>query len=288
MKRKGPILLATDFGPASRGATAQALRLARARSAELLVAHAVEIPSPDPHGAWLEGAREMEAHAERSLARLAAVMRRAGATVRTQQFIGRPGTMIVRLAEKVKPQLLVVGTQRLRGVRRFLLGSVAERVLRHAPCPVLVATSGSRTPFKRILHATDFSTRSDAALEEAIAIARADGSTVTLLNVLDERAVDAIAMAAMPTLAAGRFSRTVHKESLERLQSLARRHRLRPRVTAVWATDAASAIASQAVRERADLIAIGTQGRTGIAGFLIGNTAERIARQLPCSLLCVR
>jgi universal stress protein E len=288
VKRKGPILLATDFGPASRGATAQALRLALARSAELLVAHAVEIPAPDPHGAWLEGAREMEARADSQLARLAAALERGGARVRVQRLVGRPGTLIVRLAERAKPQLVVVGTRRLRGVRRFVIGSVAERILRHAPSPVLVATPSSRGRFRRIVHATDFSPRSDAALAEAMSIARADGATVTLMHVLDERTVNALQMASVPTFTAGRFARAARRDATDRLRSLAQRHRIRPRLTATWAEDVAAEIAAEASRQRADLVALGTQGRTGIAGFLIGNTAERFTRQLPCSLLCVR
>lgn len=288
MKRGRSIALATDFGPPSRGATAQAARLARARGVELTVAHVVEIPVPDPYGASLEGAREMEARAARGLERLVATLRRQGVAARPQVLLGRPGTTLVRYCETAKPWLLVVGTRRLRGWKHLFLGSVAERCLRHAPCPVLVAAPGSRRPFRRILHATDFSPHSEAALDLAVAIAKQDHASLALLHVLDARAVEAIAIAGEPTLAAGRFSRTLFREARDRLAGIARRHRIRHRATVVWGTSPSDAILAQAKSERIDLIVLGSQGRTGLAGFLIGNTAERVGRSLACSLLCTR
>ena len=134
------ILVATDFSHDANRALTMAAELARALSARLTIFHVVQMPTyaffgggtfvPSP-----ELTAEIMSDARRWLA--AAKERLSGLKVETVCFDGDPASLIVRWAEEHKPDLIVLGTHGRRGLRRLILGSVAEHVLRSASCPVL-------------------------------------------------------------------------------------------------------------------------------------------------------
>ncbi|ABS27289.1 universal stress protein [Anaeromyxobacter sp. Fw109-5] len=136
------ILCAVDFSEGARQALADAADLARRHGAELTLLHVWEAPHavatmavvawPVPTGAEAE---ELAAELERWKQE---AERLAGTRVRIAFGHGAPGAAIVRMAEAGRFDVVVVGTRR-HGLARALLGSVAEHVVRHAPCPVLVA-----------------------------------------------------------------------------------------------------------------------------------------------------
>jgi nucleotide-binding universal stress UspA family protein len=130
------ILLATDLSPASAGASAQALDLAHDLGADVLVMSAI-----DPAAVADTIARRVDhLRLERELAAQDVVARgRArGVQVRFLIWDGSPGEAIVEVAESEQVDMVVVGSHGRGPVGRFLVGSVSEYVVRHAPCPVLV------------------------------------------------------------------------------------------------------------------------------------------------------
>jgi nucleotide-binding universal stress UspA family protein len=132
------ILLATDLSAASDVATAHAVELARDLQAELIVVSVID-PSthqPDPALARLDQRR-----AARELAAQELVVsgRRAGVSVQFLVWEGEPGPAIVEAAEAEEVDLVVVGSHGRNRVERMVLGSVSDHVVRHAPCPVLIA-----------------------------------------------------------------------------------------------------------------------------------------------------
>lgn len=136
------ICCAIDFSDASRFAMEEACDVARRFRAELLLVHVHEPPPPSGMGMLtaLEGAAELVAvDLERSLAAWRAeAARRSGAAVRSAVRVGSPATEILKLARDEAVDLLVLATHGRRGLAHLVLGSVAERVLREAPCPVLI------------------------------------------------------------------------------------------------------------------------------------------------------
>ena len=137
------ILHATDFSPASRPALRMALGLARRERAALLLLHVLTPPSPfaPPGGripssylALIDAARR---EARRRLAALLEESRAAGARVRARLVAGGPAAEILKVARGWRPDLIVIGTHGRGGVRHFLMGSVAEHVVRRASQPVL-------------------------------------------------------------------------------------------------------------------------------------------------------
>jgi nucleotide-binding universal stress UspA family protein len=137
------ILCALDFSSGSRPALQMAIRLAHERHAELVVMHVWYVPQtglgdlPFPRGI----AERIAGEAMQSLDAAVAEARAAGLTAATCQLVqGVPGWMIVDAVNRDRAiDLVVVGTHGRTGLARALIGSVAEYVVRHAPCAVLVA-----------------------------------------------------------------------------------------------------------------------------------------------------
>jgi nucleotide-binding universal stress UspA family protein len=134
------ILLATDLSSASAGATDQALELTRALHADLLVVSVIDSASPLATGPL---PRMDQRRAARELAAQALVVkgRRIGVSVSFLVWEGEPGPAIVEAAGSEAVDLIVVGTRGRNRVERFVLGSVSDHVVRHAPCPVLIVRS---------------------------------------------------------------------------------------------------------------------------------------------------
>jgi nucleotide-binding universal stress UspA family protein len=141
------ILVPTDFSETSEAAYTIAIELAQRFSAEILLLHVHHVPaymfpdgvaplSPD---LFDEVERSLAAELERQAGRA----RAAGCTVKTRSRLGVAHAEILREAEESHIDLVVMGTHGRTGLPHVLLGSVAEKVLRRAPCPVL--TVGPRT-----------------------------------------------------------------------------------------------------------------------------------------------
>jgi nucleotide-binding universal stress UspA family protein len=135
------ILVATDFSDTADRALDYALALATALGGEVILVHAYEIPVyAFPDGAFLATTEISERLAEAARTALdAAIAARAGAKVAIRGVLrtGTPWTEIEAVAKEEKADLVVVGTHGRKGIARALLGSVAEKVVRTAPCPVL-------------------------------------------------------------------------------------------------------------------------------------------------------
>jgi nucleotide-binding universal stress UspA family protein len=136
------ILCATDFSEEGQAAEARALELARALGAELVYVH-VNVETPlygEAAFAMADVERVYEAQrrwAEDTLRARAAAAEKAGVRPRAVLRVGVPFEQIVAAAGEEAADMIVIGTHGRSGINRLLMGSVAERVVRLAPCPVL-------------------------------------------------------------------------------------------------------------------------------------------------------
>ena len=135
------ILVAVDFSEPSDRALEAAIQLARSLGARLHVVHSFELPIPavSPYEvaipvAYLEETRNA---ASERLAAAVAAAREAGVETGSQMGEGPAASAIVDAAQEVSADLIVVGTHGHTGLKHLVLGSVAERTVRHAPCSVL-------------------------------------------------------------------------------------------------------------------------------------------------------
>lgn len=149
MSRIRRILAATDFSKTSGKALSEAIDLAKVTGATLTVVHAYVplVPLvPEQYieaGTWDRIDSETRRWAERQLVKLAERARKSGVRASSLLVVGDPSRQIVRTARAIRADLIVVGTHGRRGLTKFFLGSVAERVVATAACPVMTIRGAS-------------------------------------------------------------------------------------------------------------------------------------------------
>lgn len=284
------ILCAIDFSDFSRGTVTHAVALARVFNAELRALFVFPVAvSPKPGvslPAGLDGidpgVRSVVAHDLTEVFRLA---RAAGNHVQVCLTAGDPVAEILKAAHELPADVIVMGTHGRSGVKRWVLGSVADQVLRDAPCPVLTcsppgdertASGAKRTA--TILCAVDLSASSPGTVEYALLLARQMAAPLTLLHVV------APAGEAIPYGMAG-ASRVA--EARKRLHELVPEE-ARTRIETVVVTGTPyREILRTADEQKAGLIVVGNRGRHVPGRALFGSTADHVARGAACTVLTI-
>jgi len=239
---------------------------------------------------------EVAAWALQELAKLA--RREAGGEKQVTNVVrmGKPFHEITTEAGKNKADLIVIATHGYTGVEHLLVGSTAERVVRHAPCPVLTVPArtpprrpGKTHPFKikKILVPIDLSDLSKAALPWATLLAAQFKSKLVLLHVEEKLPIDYLL---------GRELRShtmvpLMKQAEAELEHLAGEQRKTTGANiSVVVRDGKpfQEICHAAKALGADLIVLTTHGHTGLKHVRLGSTAERVVRHAQCPVLVVR
>lgn len=297
------ILVPIDFSPESLRALDYADLLRRAFGGTLHLVHVHDVDSnyAVPSVLLLPpviSVDEIDRHYQNQLKQLAA---KHSAQVHVK--IGRAFDQICRLADDLEAQLIVISTHGNTGWKRLLLGSTAERVVRHAACPVLVVRRRERdfaalkptgqddrtnAARMKILVPVDFSARAREALRYALFFARAWQAELTILHAVQMQPV-----IAADHLAA--YNRTPSLAAIERAARAQMRSLLGgldftgvPYKTVIQVGNPAQQINQYAEDHGSDLIITATQGQTGLAHVLIGSVAEHVVRHAHCPVLVVR
>ena len=211
-----------------------------------------------------------------------------------------PGKLFVEITREVlqsKIDLLMVPTIAKRTLRRPLFGSLEMHLIRKCPCPVWLIKPTRRKKYRRIMAAVDVyenpesTSLSSRIMEIGASLARMEGSELHVVHAWE--------LFGERTLAGrGGLSRSdveslagkVRAEHLDRVTGLVNKYA--PEISSerihFLKGDAASIILQVAKREKIELIVMGTVGRTGLTGFLIGNTAETVLQQVDSSVLAVK
>ena len=209
--------------------------------------------------------------------------------VQEQTENGSPPDVIVTYAEEHDIDLIVAGTHGRRGLQRLLIGSVAEEVLRTAPCPVLTVRGEEDVApawaVRNVLVPIDFSEASMGALRHAKELALTYGAQITLLHAVEE-VVYPSAYGIEPTNLPGP---QVIDRVEQNLADLARTEIGYEHVVVhVNVGYAPSTILDYAEGNEVDLIVIATHGRTGLERMLLGSVAERVVRRAPAPVFVVK
>ena len=201
---------------------------------------------------------------------------------------GGPAEAIVAAARRAAVDLIVMASHGYKGLRRWMLGSVTEKVLQNAPCPVLVVRGTPR--FKHMLVTLDGSALSEQAIRPALATAAAFHSGVTLLRVIPLPA--AAEMNELDRLEAG-MGQHLFDGQIAEMQAYLGRAAAEHGVTqatfkvVVPAADAAEAIALYARAHSLDLVVMATHGRSGLRRWAFGSVTDQVLHSVDCSLLVV-
>lgn len=202
---------------------------------------------------------------------------------------GDPAGAIVDTARQHRADLIAMSSHGYSGLTRWILGSVAERVLREADCPVLVVRSAE--PIKHMLVTLDGSTISAHVLAPALDVAQALGATVTLLRVVPElSAGDMHDLDEYEAGLGGRLAQEYQEDANHYLEGHAQAF-VRGGLDVQCAVRAGSAanVILKLVEEKAiDVVAMATHGRTGLRRWIYGSVTEKVLHSAACSMLVVR
>ncbi len=285
------ILVPIDFSPASLFPVQWAKFIARRTNASVSFVHVHTFVHP-LGTAFIPPVIDSEAEIEERLYRdLQAVARRQKVSKASFQIrAGRPFAEICRLAGEIQADLIALSSHGRTGWERAFLGSTTERVIRHAPCPVLVARplrASRKEEFKlqKILVPVDFSDCSARGLNYAIGLAQLFGTELALLHVVRHRHdLPPILVRSYGKLS--RWAREVAEAHMADLLGETDFGGVKF-TTAIKTGSAARKVCRYALKISADLIVTSTHGRTGLAHVLIGSTAEQIVRYAKSPVLVV-
>jgi nucleotide-binding universal stress UspA family protein len=294
------ILYPTDMSEASRPALDYAVAVARSYGARLTVLHAVPPFEPLVVPTALTEASNPVVYPP-SMDDVCNEMRRfaqegtlAGIDVHFVAHAGDPSRVVVEQAVSDSADLIVIGTHGRSGFDRLLSGSVAEKVLRRAPCPVLTIPPHARAVgagagvFARILCAVDFSSSSQQALGFALALASQASGAVTVATALEWLAEEEPRVNTHFNVS--EYRQHLLEDARARLGELVRS--AQP-PTAVHTDDVVTLgrahreVLRLATEQACDLIVMGAQGRGGVGLALFGSTTQQVVRGASCPVLVV-
>ena len=251
------IVLATDGSAFAESAEHVAATLARATKAkELLIVHTYARPD----------------RAQGAVERAEAAGRAEGLEPEVVLRDGAPAEDIVEVADVREADLIVLGSRGL-SLGAQIIGSVAAKVSRHAPCDVLLVRErpvGQREegamPYTRMLVATDGSSTADRAARKGYALATRLGASVTLAFVGHPKTGELILQDTAATIGEGAA----------------------PPKTLILQGDPAEAIMDAAAREGSDIIVVGNRGMAGAKGLFLASVPKKVSEYAPCDVLIAR
>lgn len=294
------IVVGVDFSVASKAAADLAMHVARASGAEIMLLHVGYVPDL-PSGladAVSNTASEYRRIAEASLdedrSQLAEWRERyhgQGVDVCHMAVEGAPDKAICEVADDWEANLICVGTRGLKGVARFVLGSVAERVVRGAQKDVMVVKeqehdTDEQGGFRRILVGTDFSESSLQTLQAARQFA-AEGATVELIHCIEEPSFGQRLSELGRQSIIQELEDNVREVMQERGHAFVEAHCADMTEVSfrLVSGDPKEVLAKYAEEKSFDLVALSTRSRKGVKGFLLGSVAESTVRHSPSSVL---
>jgi nucleotide-binding universal stress UspA family protein len=199
--------------------------------------------------------------------------------------------VILDTAEAEEIDLIVMGTHGRSGVSRWIMGSVTERVLHGAPCPVLAVRSDE--PLQHMLITLDGSPLAERVLPPALAVAEKLGCHVTLLRVEQPPDYSPTFVHQLESVEAGlgeQYLMDIAAQPGEYLEQLI--SRFRPRNLSIQGVVTHGPVAQSILEfveyHDVDLIAMSTHGRSGLQRWVYGSITEKVLRNAPCAMLVVR
>ncbi len=292
------IICTTDFSDFSNRAVPFGVALAKEFGAKLYLCHVVDLSSVAMYGEGFSDPLMLESkitdYAHKHLEDLIGDTDIAWESLTS---VGHTADEIAMIAKEKGADLVVCATHGRSGLKRLILGSVTERLMRTLPCPMYIVRSLEREPaapvraemkLKRILVGCDFSADSDLAVKYGLSLAQEFQTELYLAHVLEPRIYkDMLA----PTAGAPDSGREGLREKLtQKLEDMV------PEDAKPWCVPETLLLAGHpsdeltkyAVVNEVDLIVLGVRGHSVMESLLVGSTTDRVVRQAPCPVLSVR
>lgn len=292
------IIVSTDFSDLSNHAIAYGVTLAKEFDAKLYLCHVIDLSSATMYGeatfAFEAQSRHMEEYAYHQLKVLM-----DGQEIEWEPLVttGRAADEIARLAKENEVDLSVIATRGRKGLKRLVLGSVTEQLMRILSCPLMVIRGpdkdakpsfDAKINYKRILVGCDFSHNSITAYQYGLSLAQEFQSDLYLAHVIPPFVYKDLPKSISD--AREKISNDLREELKTRLESLVpveAKNWCHPE-TVLLAGNPHIEITKFALVQNMDLIVIGVKGQSLVESLLVGSTTDRIVRGATCPVLCVR
>jgi nucleotide-binding universal stress UspA family protein len=281
------VLVPTDFSPGAARALERVALLPLASRATVTLLHVI----PDAVSPALLARERSEAEyrlkqAGRALAERLRTRTLTEVAVRRAVRTGEPSSKISREADRLGADLIVVGRHGKRRFRDLLLGSTVERIVRKGAAPVLVVAGERPRPYRSPWVAVDLSDPSRRALALAVRLAAPTAGKVRIVHAYATPFEGPLGRGASPRHVS-RYRRECRLNAQVEVAAFLAASRGRSRVgdVALRRGDPRRAILSIGRREGADLLAVGSHGRTGLPRFLLGSVSEAVIHHATCDVL---
>lgn len=234
----------------------------------------------------------------KDLRRLIAPFRKKGIKISAKVLIGIPFIEIIREVQKDKHDLVIKTARGGISLRDVLLGSTAMHLMRKCPCPVWVIKPTQEKKYARIMAAVDPDPMDEKRnsldakiMEMSTSLAHIEGSELHVVHcwkLFGEKIL--LGSGQISRIEVDKLARTVRMEHKGWISELVEKHApgFPGNRIHLLKGDAEKLIPETAKRKGIELIVMGTVTRMGIAGFIIGNTSERVLQQVDCSVLTVK
>ena len=278
------ILAATDFSTRSHRALRRAGLVAQARDAELALVHVVD----DDHPKDLVEIETREA--ERILAEQIGTMSELrDAKCRAMVVAGDPFDGILRSAESIEADLIVMGAHRKQLLRDIFVGTTIERVIRAGQYPVLMVNQEAKHSYEKSMAAVDMSELSANAIRAARSAGLIGDKSITLLHAFLPLGKEKMSVAGISRAVIDEYVASERQRAADELVAFLAANELGgPAFSLRVEEGGAFEVISRAVEEmRPDLLIIGTHGRSWLLKVLLGSVTEEALRSLNVDILVV-
>jgi nucleotide-binding universal stress UspA family protein len=277
------ILFPTDGSEPAESVLDYALRIASEHEATIHVLNVTDTAQVSPSRIRGEIVDVLEQEGEQIVEEATQRATEQGVSVVSEVRRGDPSTAIVEYRDRSDSDLIVMPTHGRRGLERFLLGSVTERVINTADVPVVAVNPDRERPLtypcQHVLVPTDGSRGAELALTEGIAVAKATGATLHLLHVVEAGSL-------------GPDARSIPRERADEIVTTATETAEAASLEAIE-SDIEVGVPSKEIRNyiegnAIDLAVLGTHGETDFSRYMMGGVSAKIVRTSPVPVMWVR
>ncbi len=290
-KPQRKILIATDGSKAAEKAADFGIETLRFSGAKVYAAYVIDttsygsVPKDERLSKKVE---QFEKIGHEATSYVEEKAKAAGMEAESIVLKGNPAEEIVNFAEDPNVYMIIVGSLGKSGIKRVMLGSVSEKVVRHAKVPVLVVRGlKEEKPHRQILIATDGSKAAENAADFGIEIAGWSGAKVSAAYVIDIPSLDSILMDEPWTKDMYNQLEKTGREATSYVEENAKSAGIEAE-SILLKGNAAKEILNFAEKQKVDIIVVGSLGKSGVQGFLLGNVSEKVLRNSKVPVLVVR
>jgi len=293
MKAYTRIIAAIDFTPSCRNALKEAVRLAAPNNAKLTAVHVLdEFLAHELKRALSTDQATIRADWQERLKKFVAESDLGSAQVEIEVRIGHPFAELAESCRVHAADLLVMGAKGSRD-EPGRVGIIAAKCVRKAPVDVLLVREDACGPYKHLVTCVDFSDNATKAVRHALTLAKQDGASLDCIYVYQSAlamSLDYGGLVAPMPLGTDAQAMEMWQEELKTFMEpfMQEFPEVTVKTVVLERINIREAILDHVKDTHADMVVLGTRGKTGLRELLIGTTAEKIVANAPCSILAVK